>query len=241
MSIPRSRAERSALRPRRSRQPSAFRRTLALYRDVPAAAQGHVKVRWLTCPFSAVASAIPRAGRILEIGCGHGVFSAYLALTAPDRQVTGVDIAPDKIAAARQAGRRARQRGAQLDFGLTAPGELPAGPWDAIAIVDVLYLLEPALQRELLEHAARLLAPGGVLAVKEMALQPEWKLGWCAFQELLAVRVLRITTGATLRFVAPAEMAGWLEGRGLRTERHPLHAGYLHPHHLVLARRDSSS
>jgi len=219
----------------RNAQPGALRRALALYEGTRSRA--HIKVRWRTCPFSVVSSAMPASGRILEVGCGHGVFSTYLAMSAPARRVLGIDIAPDKIAAARGAGERARARGLDLDFALVRPGEMPDGPWDAIAIVDVLYLLDPGTQRAVLEACAARLAPGGVLAVKEMDLQPEWKLAWCAFQEWLAVRVARITTGATLRFVDPREMATWLVAMGLAVERHPVHAGYLHPHHLTLARR----
>lgn len=72
-------------------------------------------------------------------------------------------------------------------------GAVPAGPWDAIVIVDVLYLQPADAQRALLAEAATRLAAGGLLLVKEMSPAPEWKATWNRWQETVAVSVLGIT------------------------------------------------
>lgn len=223
------------MRPRVRRSPDAAgRAALALYRNAPLAARVHVHVRWWSAPFAAVAPVLPDAGRVLEIGCGHGLFSAYAALTSPRRTVRGVDIDTDKIEIARSAARRCP---ADLEFAEGASGSIPAGEWDAVVFVDVLYLLPAAEQRALLDQAAAALAPGGVLVVKEMDLRPRWKARWNAWQETLSVSVLRITEGSSFDFVAPSVMAGWLEEAGLVTRSERLDRGRLHPHHLLTARR----
>ena len=79
----------------------------AAYRDAPRQERLHVAGRWRTCPFAAVEPHVPKAGRIMEIGCGHGLFSLYLALQSPERSVTGVDVDADKIPVARRAAERA--------------------------------------------------------------------------------------------------------------------------------------
>jgi len=213
------------------------RNVLSLYDDAPVSVRAHVRLRWWTCPFRAVAAQVPEAGRVLEVGCGHGVFSLLAGMSAPGRTVVGVDVDERKVPHARAATARARAAGAHVDIAVAPPGELPAGPWDTIVIVDVAYLLDAATQRRLIQDCAAHLAPGGVLAVKEMALAPAWKFRWNKFQETLSVRVLGITVGGEMTFVDPAEMGRWMTADGLDVRHLPLHKGYPHPHHLVVGRR----
>ena len=208
--------------------------TLARYAEEPPATRLHTRVRWRSCPFEAVAEAVPRAGRVLEIGCGHGLFSTYLALDEAERTVVGTDVDGDKI----QAAQRAADGIPNLSFAPAEPGELPEGTWDAVCIVDVLYLIDRAGERALLEAAAARLEPGGVLVVKEMATEPAWKFRWMALQEKLSVQVLGITEGHELTFVPPDRLATWMVEAGLADVRHRSHGrGHLHPHHLVTARK----
>jgi SAM-dependent methyltransferase len=235
------------------RRPTAIgRAALDLYRTAPAAVRAHVHVRWWSAPFEPVAAALPVTGRVLEIGCGHGLFAAYAALSEPGRVVVGVDIDPEKIAPAQVAARRLDARrlparpgdegadptdASPLSFAVAESGAVPPGPWDAVVVVDMLYLLPAREQRRLLTEAVAELAPGGTLVVKEMDAAPRWKARWNALQETVSVKVLRITAGSSFDFVPPAQMAGWLDELGLRTTAHRLDRRRLHPHHLLIARR----
>ena len=209
-------------------------RVLSLYDGSPLAVRAHVRIRWATCPFGPVAAALPLAGRILEVGCGHGLLSLYLALASADRRVTGIDVDGDKVDAARAA---AAKGGLAATFAAVEGGDLPEGPWDGIAIVDVLYLLAAADQRSLLQSCAEALSPGGVLAVKEMAPVPRWKARWNVVQETAAVKLLGITEGEELTFLTPAELGSAMVAAGLEVSERPLHRRYPHPHHLLVGRK----
>ena len=213
---------------------------LSLYGRAPLAVRAHVWGRWATCPFERVAASVPERGRVLEVGCGYGVLSCHLALSSPSREVLGVDVDVRKVVHAQYAAERARARGARCEFHLAPPGEVPDGPWDAIVIVDVLYLLDTDAQAGLLHSCTEQLALGGVLVVKEMATAPAWKARWNAAQETLAVRVLRITAGEQLNFLEPEALAGWMEEDGLSVRHVPLDRGYPHPHHLIVGSRRRS-
>ncbi|HEV8611462.1 MAG TPA: class I SAM-dependent methyltransferase [Thermoanaerobaculia bacterium] len=209
-----------------------------LYARQPWRVRAHVRIRWLTCPFEVVAADVPEAGRILDVGCGHGAFSAYLALQNERRRVVGIDVAEDKILAATAAAGAAAEKGrTNLCFTLADAETVPEGPWDAIVVLDVLYLLQPERQEWLLQRCARALAPGGILVVKEVAARPRWKAAWNRMQENLSVRVLQITRGGKLWFLPPARHASWLVAQGLEVRERPIHEGFFHPHHLIVARR----
>lgn len=210
---------------------------LSLYEGLPWRERAHVAARLRTCPIEAIARAVPRSGRVLDLGSGHGLISCYLALESAGRVVQGVDVDPRKIAAAVHAGRRALARGASVGFEVLLAGEVPAGPWDAVLIVDVLYLLSPAEERALLTRAAAELSPGGLLIVKEMAARPRWKATWNRIQEALSVRILGITAGERLTFLPPETLAGWMRTELLSVEQRALDRGYPHPHHLLVGSR----
>ncbi len=213
---------------------SSSRRLLALYGGASAGARAHVRVRWATSPLRAVAAQVPCQGRVLELGCGHGLLSLYLALTAPERSVVGVDVDDRKVEIAAQAAKPV----ANCRFELTPPGDVPRGPWAGIAIVDVLYLLEPQAQRWLLQACLARLGPDGVLVVKEMGPSPAWKARWNTLQETLAVRLLGLTSGeGCFYFLRPEELAATMGSTGLTVRHRPLHRGYPHPHHLLVASR----
>ena len=216
-----------------SRRPDrAARAARAAYRGAAAADRLHVLIRWLSCPFAPVVDVLPRTGRVLEVGCGHGLFSTYLAQRVSGVQVHGVDIDADKVAVAR------RSSAGRPTFAVAESGVLPEGPWDAVVLVDVLYLLDEAGQRALLESCAAVLAPGGALVVKDMSTRPRWKAWVNRAQETVSVRILRITAGsAHFAFVEPGRRAGWLRAAGLvdvRSRR--LDRGRAHPHHLLVGR-----
>jgi 2-polyprenyl-3-methyl-5-hydroxy-6-metoxy-1,4-benzoquinol methylase len=214
---------------------------LGLYSGLGTATRLHVHVRWASCPFAQVAAAIPREGSVLEVGCGHGLFSSYLALQSPRRRVHGVDLDADKIEKARIAAERATARGAELSFDVAPSGAVPPGPWSAITIVDVLYLLDPDDQRRLIAECAAQLAPGGVLVLKEMSAEPRWKFRWNAVQETLSVRVLRITEGRSLSFLTPGQLADAMRGAGLQVSAsRPIDRRRPHPHHLVVGTAPSA-
>lgn len=209
------------------------RHALAAYRGAARADRVHVWVRMHSCPFDEVAARVPTSGRVLDVGCGHGLFSLLLALTG-ERDVTGTDVDTDKLVVAAAAAGRAA---IPIAFAPAQGGALPPGPWDAITIVDVLYLIGHDAAHALLRDAAAHLAPGGTLVVKEVQHRPRWKYLLTVGQELLATRIFRITEGEKVAFLRPDDIGATLARAGLDVHHERLDRGRLHPHHLVIGRR----
>ena len=219
------------------RSPAA-RRAIDLFADAPRRDRTHVLVRWWSCPFPAVEAHVPVAGPVLEIGAGHGLLSLYLGLSSPARHVIGIDIDERKIAMARAAAAHLRPGEADVRFELVRPDALPDGPFDAVVIADVVYLLSDKDRRALLERAAAALSADGVLVLKETDHRVKGKSVLTTMQERVATG-LGITAGEHVDFPSVNELASVLGDQGLTVEHVPMHHGYLHPHHLLLGRRSS--
>jgi len=216
----------------------AARTALRCFRGHARTTRTHVLVRWCSAPLTAVADAVPVSGRVLDLGCGHGLLSLVLAASAPGRTVVGVDVDVAKIAEAQRAAAAFDEPG-RLRFESVHGGWQPdAGDgWDAIVICDVLYLLGRDAAVELLRACAAALAPGGVLVVKEIDQRPAWKYRLARVQELAATRVAKVTQGEVVRFVDVDTMSGTLEDAGLTVQRRRVDRGYPHPHLLLTGRR----
>jgi 2-polyprenyl-3-methyl-5-hydroxy-6-metoxy-1,4-benzoquinol methylase len=111
--------------------------------------------------FSPVEHLFPIEGRALEVACGRGALSVWLA--SRGMEVLGVDVSPVAMDVAREL---ASRRGVadrclfevwDLDHGL------PPGP--TVDLVVCHMYREPRLDRELIER----LAPGGLLAVASLS------------------------------------------------------------------------
>lgn len=206
--------------------------------ELPRGERFHLLGRAKSFPLDALCAEVPPAGRVLEVGCGHGLVAASLALESADREVVGFDIDPDKIRDAGVIAERVRAGGGRLEVTVgDGAGALPAGPWDAIVIVDVIYLLAPERQEQLLAACADGLAPGGVLVLKDNDQRPRLKYAFARFEEVVATKVVRITAGSDLHWRSAEAWAGLMERSGLATTIRRVDKRYPYPHVIIVGRR----
>ena len=204
---------------------------ISIYSSGPPRTKAHVIVRYLTCPLTKIEPYIPQEGRILEIGCGHGLFTQILARTSRKRELIGIDIAQDKIAAAKETSQD-RIRFVCIDF-----FDLQETSLDAVVLIDVLYLIPYDEQIRMLERIFGVLKNGGTLILKTMDKKPCWKYLVNYLQETMAVRVFHLTEGCSLTFHRSEALRVILENIGFSVDIVPLHRGYPHPHCLIVCEK----
>jgi trans-aconitate methyltransferase len=208
-----------------------LRDLIAAYPELSWRDRLHMIIRWRVCPMRQIAAHVPDSGTIIDLGCGHGLFTQLIARNSERRQVLGVDLDAHKIALAQTL------KFPNLEFRVSDVADIDLPPVQAVTIIDVFYLVPYDVQKHLLTVCAEKLAPGGVIVLKDMAEKPRWKvlLNW--LEETLAVRVLRITLGSDFYFRARAEYKALLESLGFEVEIIPLDRGYYHPHVVFVARK----
>lgn len=196
----------------------------------------HSTLRTVSLPLSRLLRLVPIDGDVLEVGCGHGVVSQALADRGQRGTVVGVDVDGHKIAVAQAISRR-DPTARRPNFQVVDPGwEQLSGRFDVVVVVDVLYLLGEARAPAAIERLSELVAPGGVLVVKEMSRSPRWKCWVDRIQESFSVRMLRITAGTHVAPLSVEAIADRLETLGWCTTLHRLDRNYPHPHAVVVGR-----
>jgi 2-polyprenyl-6-hydroxyphenyl methylase/3-demethylubiquinone-9 3-methyltransferase len=160
-----------------------------------------------------------------------------VALERGDVEVLGVDIDERKIHHAQRVLKglpNARAEQGSLET-LLARDERP---FDAVALVDVLYLLPRPHWAEFLAGVRRLLRPGGILLLKEVEGDHSWRHYKGLLQEWAMVKVLRRTqTSGGLTLETREGLNRLLTEAGFGVEAvADLRAGYTTAHLLHVAR-----
>lgn len=123
---------------------------------------------------------LPDEGRILDIGCGFGLFAAYFGQTQPARRIVGVDPDARRIAMAQRV---SSSLGLENEFIAGDARDVSLGGGFAGAyVLDVMHHIPRADQLPMLERLRDVLAPRGVLVVKDITTEPHLGL---KFTELM--------------------------------------------------------
>jgi 2-polyprenyl-3-methyl-5-hydroxy-6-metoxy-1,4-benzoquinol methylase len=196
----------------------------------------HILGRRVFCPYSRVEQAVPKEANVLDYGCGHGDFSFYLKKRGGKRRILGVDIDSGKIEYAVR-----HYEGDKLAFEcITRLEDLRHAGFDCVVIMDVLYLLPREEQQRLLKTMHSLLPDGGLLIIKEVRDRPRWKNKLATMQEILAVKVLKITQGKQIHFKNSAAFRRELEQYGFSVSAFNIDRFYPASHTLFVALKQDS-
>jgi 2-polyprenyl-3-methyl-5-hydroxy-6-metoxy-1,4-benzoquinol methylase len=114
-------------------------------------------------------------GRILDVGCGFGLFAAYFGQTHPQRRIVGLDPDGRRIEIARRVSTRLGLRDHTFFVGDVRDASLE-GSFEAAYVLDVMHHLPSGDQRPVLEKLRSLLSPGGMLLLKDITTEPRFGL-----------------------------------------------------------------
>ena len=144
---------------------------MSLFADASLSTRCFLRVRSVLTPYDRMASMFPTRGRVLDLGSGHGLLAFALSLGSQQREIIGIDHDPERVRLA-EAAALGLSVGSRPSFEV---GDLKEKLWSfasgslvGIAMIDILHYFDPASQQFLVSQGMRALAPGGILAVREI-------------------------------------------------------------------------
>ena len=160
---------------------AALARTVPVMTGTPAvfdavAASYNPSRRRLIPPFEAfyrtaieaLRLAHPAPTRVLDLGAGTGVVSAFVRAEFPDARLTLLDGAPKMLAQARDA--LGADDVTYLERDLADP--LPDGPWDAVVSALAIHHLDDSDKLDLYRRIHAALGPGGCSSMPSTSQHP---------------------------------------------------------------------
>ena len=127
-------------------------------------------------PYEAVDKILPKHGTILDLGCGEGLLSNYLAISAPKRKIIGYEIAPERL-------EHAKKGIANTSFHVGNIIDISYPKADSVVIFHVLHHLPSRqAQNNVLKKAKNCLKKNGRLIVVEVHAKPgiKYLAAWIA-------------------------------------------------------------
>jgi 2-polyprenyl-3-methyl-5-hydroxy-6-metoxy-1,4-benzoquinol methylase len=213
----------------------AITAVVASYQDTITRLYARVRFLILRQPFlDEIGQYLPARGQVLDLGCGFGLFSLYYALLEPERQLTGVDLNPRRIAMAKRSA-------ARLGLGNVRYEVSDVRKWqgeerfDAIYMLDLVHHLPEGEVRDFLESVRARLRPHGILVIKDVSDRPLYKMGFTWLLDRLMVGWRE-----PIRYWPPAELLDLLEALGFAVKRHAMNDFLPYPHVLYVACLDQS-
>jgi 2-polyprenyl-3-methyl-5-hydroxy-6-metoxy-1,4-benzoquinol methylase len=134
---------------------------------------------------------LPKQGRILDMGCGFGLFSLFLAMRSPERMIHGVDISGRRIEAARKAANRLGLDNVEFECADVRDYAVQ-GEWDGVFTLDLLHHVPPGSRLDFLRAARAHLSPEGVLVIKDITTEPWHKMMFTWFLDLAIAGPCRV-------------------------------------------------
>lgn len=134
------------------------------YRSLSFIERFIVWMRFKITPLKKLLDLIPEQGKLLDLGCGFGIFSYFLAQKYPGLEIVGIDPSGERIKLANNVFSKPKN----LRFYQGETKDLAEKDFNGTLLIDVEYLLSYEELIETLKQCYEKTSLGGILIIKTM-------------------------------------------------------------------------
>lgn len=171
------------------------KKILNLYKNLPFIDKLHIYIRLRRWDFSIFEKYVPKKGKILDFGCGHGFFSLYLENNSKYRKIIGLEISDKKIKIASESIHSNR-----ITFICDKKLENlnKKNSFNCIIALNVLYLLRHEEQKYIINKFYSMLKKGGTLLLFESNADIKLLAFITILREFIMIKILKLTSGKVI-------------------------------------------
>ena len=176
----------------------------AIFQTGPYVSRKVQILRPLICPFGPIID----AAKLLDVGCGAGLFIGLITTYRSDIHATGFDVSKAAINLAKQmqAAHSAKNR---IAFNhQSVASAWPESNFDAVTLIDILHHLSHSEQQTAFETAVAHLKSDGRLIIKDMARRPRWRAFANWIHDIILAR-------QSVRLPREEDLMKWAKASGL--------------------------
>lgn len=220
--------------PENSQRSSLTRRIIKSYRNPVIRLYSAIRFNIIPLRFlQDISQYVPHEGRLLDIGCGFGLFSLYFAALNPDIQVFGIDRSRARIEMARRSASALEIENVLFQSIDAQDLTWQAAQYNAVLTMDLLHHLPRRDGEQLIKGVYSSLKPGGLFIMKDVTTYPRSMLYFTFALDLL------LNPTDTFFYRSAESWVSLLNAHGfIRIRVHHLWDILPYPHVLILARRD---
>lgn len=165
--------------------------------------------------------------RILDVGCGFGLFGCYFSAMYPEISYTGYDLNAGRVRQARRAAEKLGLKNVSFNCGDARDLKID-DEYDAVLMVDLLHHINDEAKANLLETCAAHLAEDGRLIIKDVTTHPFPKIAFTWWLDVVMTHGFEMWYWNEKRFYAI------LSEHFKRVEMYPIVDWLPYPHVIYL-------
>ncbi len=167
--------------------------------------------------YEIIESYVPASGRIMDLGCGFGTLTLYLALSSRERRIRGIDISHRRLRIAESASAQVKN----VAFECADLLRCSFDSCNCILLIDVIHYLPVFAQNALLGRCYEYLKPGGKLLVRDSNKDKKIRHLITRCYETIMTKS-GFTAGEMLCFRSFVELTSYLESLGFLVDVLPM-------------------
>ena len=174
---------------------------------------------------------IPKKGKVLDIGCGFGLFSLYFAKINKHTQFYGVDLSQNRISLAKDAAKKLGISNVHYSVG-SANDLVLQTKFDAVYAIDIIHHISKNAGKNLIQNLYHHLSNKGVLIIKDIEEKPLYKL-WFTF---ILDKIMDYKT--PVNYWKKVELLNFLKKTGFQVYHHSMVDYLPYPHIIYVCRKN---